>query len=131
MLSRRADKASWDVDAWLKCEYMQDAIGEVFYGKIMTVTGFGLFIELDDLGIEGLIHITSLKDDYYQFDEAKQSLIGERNHSRYTLGDEVDVRVVRVDMDQRKIEFELADAPVQSKAKFTKPKSAKKKSRRS
>jgi ribonuclease R len=126
MLSRRADKASWDVDAWLKCEYMQDAIGEVFYGKIMTVTGFGLFIELDDLGIEGLIHITSLKDDYYQFDEAKQSLIGERNHSRYTLGDEVDVRVVRVDMDQRKIEFELADAPVQ-----TKPKAAKKKSHRS
>ena len=108
-LSRRADKASWDVEAWLKCEFMQDSIGDVFTGTINSVTGFGLFIELQDTKIEGLVHITALNDDFYNFDAAKQQLVGESNHNAYGLGDTIDVRVVRVDMEQRKIEFELAD----------------------
>lgn len=126
-LSRRADKANWDVEAWLKCEFMQDSIGDVFTGSINSVTGFGLFIELEDTQIEGLIHITALKDDFYNFDAAKQQLIGERNHSAYGLGDTVDVRVVRVDMEQRKIEFELADQQEQKKPAKKKISKGKKK----
>ncbi|MGB0467247.1 MAG: ribonuclease R [Pontibacterium sp.] len=105
--SRRADKASWDVEAWLKCEYMQDFIGETFTGIISSVTNFGLFIEIEDIQIEGLIHVSALKSDFYHFDEAKQRLVGEKTHTSYGLGDSVEVRVVRVDMDQRKIDFEF------------------------
>lgn len=106
-LSRRADKASWDVEAWLKCDYMRHAIGETFRGKIASVTQFGLFIELDDTGIEGLLHISDLKDDYYQFDRDKQCLSGERRKKNYTIGEPIQVKVVRVDMEQKKIEFSL------------------------
>jgi len=105
--SRRADKASWDVEAWLKCEYMQDFIGDTFTGVISSVTSFGLFIEIEDIQVEGLIHISALKDDFFNFDAAKQRLVGERSHTSYGLGDSVDIRVVRVDMDQRKIDFEF------------------------
>lgn len=108
LVSRRADKAGWDVEAWLKCEYMQDHVGDTFYGVISSVTNFGLFIELDDTQIEGLIHITALDNDYFQFDAAQQRLIGERTRTSYSIGDAINIRVVRVDMDQRKIEFELA-----------------------
>jgi ribonuclease R len=120
-LSRRADKASWDVDAWLKCEYMRDAVGEVFTGAITTVASFGLFVELADTKIEGLIHITSLNNDFYRFDEAKQCLTGERTDAGYTIGDTVCVRVVHVDMEQRKIEFELADLAVSQKKRTKNP----------
>jgi len=106
--SRRADKASWDVDAWLKCEYMQDFIGETFTGVVASLTNFGLFIELEDIQVEGLIHISALKDDYYQFDPAQQRMVGERHHRSFGLGDSVDIRVVQVDMEQRKIAFEFA-----------------------
>ncbi|WP_299204709.1 ribonuclease R [uncultured Amphritea sp.] len=107
-VSRRADKAGWDVEAWLKCEYMQDHVGDVFSGVISTVTNFGLFIELDDTQVEGLVHVTALNNDYYQFDAAQQRLVGERTHASFGIGDKINIRVVRVDMDQRKIEFELA-----------------------
>lgn len=106
-LSRRADKASWDVEAWLKCEYMQSEIGNVFTSTISTVTNFGLFVELNDTMIEGLIHISALKKDFYHFDEAKQCLTGERSNISYAIGDTIDVKVVHVDMDRRKIEFTL------------------------
>ncbi|BBB29891.1 ribonuclease R [Neptunomonas japonica] len=107
-VSRRADKAGWDVEAWLKCEYMQDHVGDTFSGVISSVTNFGLFIELDDTLIEGLVHVTALNNDYYQFDAAQQRLVGERTRTSFGIGDTITIRVVRVDMDQRKIEFELA-----------------------
>ncbi|WP_372742802.1 ribonuclease R [Neptunomonas sp.] len=110
-VSRRADKAGWDVEAWLKCEYMQDHVGDTFGGVISSVTSFGLFIELDDTLIEGLVHVTALNNDYYQFDAAQQRLVGERTRTSFGIGDSINIRVVRVDMDQRKIEFELATKP--------------------
>ncbi|MCV6605178.1 MAG: S1 RNA-binding domain-containing protein, partial [Porticoccaceae bacterium] len=121
--SRRADKASWDVEAWLKCEYMQDFIDETFTGVVASLTNFGLFIELEDIQVEGLIHISALKDDYYKFDPAQQRMVGERHHRSYGLGDSIEIRVVRVDMDQRKIEFELAqqeEAPKPRKKRYYK-----------
>ncbi|MFI2811335.1 ribonuclease R [Microbulbifer sp. JSM ZJ756] len=107
--SRRADKASWDVEAWLKCEFMQDFVGETFPGQVSSVTNFGLFIELDEIQVEGLVHVTALKKDYYHFDAARQCLTGERSNTSFALGDEIEVRVVRVDMERRKIEFALVD----------------------
>ncbi len=106
---RRADDATRDVVAWLKCEYMQDKLGQVFNGKISSVTGFGLFVELDEVYVEGLIHVTSLNRDYYIFDELKHRLVGERSGKTYRLGDRMRVLVSRVDMDERKIDFELAE----------------------
>ncbi|MDO6562007.1 ribonuclease R [Amphritea sp. 1_MG-2023] len=123
LVSRRADKAGWDVEAWLKCEYMQDHVGDVFSGVISSVTNFGLFIELDDTQVEGLVHVTALNNDYYQFDAAQQRLVGERTRASFAIGDKIDIRVVRVDMDQRKIEFELAykdDAQASTKPKARK-----------
>ncbi len=106
---RRADDATRDVIAWLKCEYMQDKLGQVFSGKISSVTGFGIFVELDEVYVEGLIHVTSLGRDYYIFDELKHRLVGERSGKVYRLGDRMKVLVSRVDMDERKIDFELAE----------------------
>lgn len=121
--SRRADKASWDVEAWLKCEYMQDFIGDTFTGIISSVASFGLFIEIEDIQVEGMIHVSGLKSDFYNFDEAKQRLVGDKTHTSYGLGDTVEIRVVKVDMDQRKIDFEFldqADRPKPRKKKYYK-----------
>lgn len=123
LVSRRADKAGWDVEAWLKCEYMQDHVGDIFTGVISSVTNFGLFIELDDTQVEGLVHVTALNNDYYQFDAAQQRLVGERTKASFSIGDKINIRVVRVDMDQRKIEFELAYKTDDQKA--PKPRSRK------
>ncbi|MDH5191577.1 MAG: ribonuclease R [Gammaproteobacteria bacterium] len=109
MTSRRADEATYDAIAWLKCEYMMDKIGDVFEGTISAVTSFGLFIELDEIYVEGLIHVTGLKNDYYHFDPVKHRLTGERMGKSYRLADRIKVKVMRVDLDERKIDFELAD----------------------
>ncbi len=106
---RRADEATREVVSWLKCEYMQDKLGQVFRGKISAVTSFGIFVELDDIYVEGLVHVTSLKNDYYTFDAARHRLVGERSGKVYHLGDKMTVLVARVDLDERKIDFELAD----------------------
>ncbi|MDX1453205.1 MAG: ribonuclease R [Oleiphilaceae bacterium] len=106
-LSRRADKANWDVEAWLTCDYMRDAIGDRFAGTITTATHFGLFIELHDTKIEGLLHITDMDNDYYHYDQNKQCLTGERRHKAYAIGDRIEVTVAQVDMDQKKIGFTL------------------------
>ncbi|OGV33190.1 MAG: ribonuclease R [Legionellales bacterium RIFCSPHIGHO2_12_FULL_35_11] len=106
---RRADEATRDVVSWLKCEYMQDKLGQIFFGKISSVTGFGIFVELDEIYVEGLIHVTSLKNDYYSFDAVKHRLVGERGGQVYRLGDKMRVLVSRVDMDERKIDFDLAE----------------------
>ena len=107
MTERRADEATWDVVAWLKCEYIQDHIGDVFTGTVASVVAFGLFVQLDDIFVEGLIHVTSLNSDYYIYDAAGHRLVGERTRTVYSLGDKVSVRVARVNLDERKIDFEL------------------------
>ncbi|MES1982187.1 MAG: ribonuclease R [Pseudomonadota bacterium] len=104
---RRADDATRDVEAWLKCFYMRDHLGSVFNGSVSSVTGFGLFVALDDIYIEGLVHISELGTDYFHFDAAKHQMLGERTGKRYRLGDRVSVKVVRVDMESTKIDFVL------------------------
>lgn len=106
---RRADEATREVVAWLKCEYMQDKLGQVFQGTISAVTGFGIFVELDEIYVEGLVHVTSLRSDYYAFDAVKHRLVGERTGHVYRLGDKMSVLVARVDLDERKIDFEPAE----------------------
>ncbi|MCH9689712.1 MAG: ribonuclease R [Gammaproteobacteria bacterium] len=103
---RRADEATREVTSWLKCEYMQDKIGQVFQGKIAGVTSFGIFVELNDIYVEGLVHVTSLNNDYYAFNPTKHRLVGERTGHSYRLGDAMTVLVARVDLDERKIDFE-------------------------
>ncbi|MDP2228271.1 MAG: RNB domain-containing ribonuclease, partial [Moraxellaceae bacterium] len=107
MTERRADEATRDVMAWLKCEYMQDRIGEDFDGVVAGVTSFGIFVELTDIYVEGLVHISNLKDDYYDFDATMQKLVGSRSGIQFGLGDTVRVKVAAVNMDQRKMDFQL------------------------
>ena len=107
---RRADEATRDAVDWLKCEFMTDKVGETFDGLITGVTGFGIFVELKDIYVEGLVHVTALSNDYYRFDPAKHRLLGERTNTVYRLADNVRVRVMRVSLDDRKIDFELADS---------------------
>jgi len=104
---RRADEATRDVNDWLKCEFMLDKVGNEYLGKITTVTGFGLFVELNDIFVEGLVHVTSLANDYYHFDPIKHRLVGENSSKVYGLGNEIKVLVARVDLDERKIDFDL------------------------
>ena len=109
MTERRADEATRDAVNWLKCEYMLDKVGDDFDGIISGVTSFGIFVELKDIYIEGLVHVTALDNDYYHFEPAAHRLVGERSGRIYRLGDVVRVKVVRVDLDDRKIELALAD----------------------
>ena len=104
---RRADDATREVADWLKCEYMQDHVGEEFDGVISSVTGFGFFVRLNDLFIDGLVHISGLANDYYLFDMPKQRLIGENSGMIFRLGDEVKVRVEAVSLEQKQIDFSL------------------------
>ena len=106
---RRADDATRDVEAWLKCWYMQDRIGEVFAGSISSVVPFGIFVALDEVFVEGLVHVSDLGRDYFHFDEKQHAMVGERTGARYRLSDRVRVQLVRVDLDQNKIDFRLAD----------------------
>jgi len=108
MTERRADEATRDVVNWLKCEFMQDRVGETFAGVITAVTGFGIFVELRDIYVEGLVHVTALPADYYHFDPVHHRLSGERSGRSFRLGDSVEVKVMRVDLDERKIDFELS-----------------------
>ena len=109
MTERRADDASRDVTNWLKCHFMQDKIGEEFDGTISGVTGFGLFVTLDGLSIDGLVHITELGRDYFHFDAARHALIGERGGRVFQLAGRIRVKVARVDLEQTKIDFTLAE----------------------
>ncbi len=110
LTERRADDATREVDAWLKCEYLQEHVGDEFNGVIAAVTSFGLFVELVDLYIEGLVHVTALPEDYYAFDKAHQRLVGERSRRSFQIGGSVRVQVARVDLDDRKIDLELIEA---------------------
>ena len=104
---RRADEASRDVEAWLKCKFMREHLGEEYSGVVTAATSFGLFVTLDALYVEGLVHITELGGEYFRFDEARQELRGERTGIRYAIGTKVQVQVSRVDLDGRKIDFRL------------------------
>ncbi|NMP31908.1 ribonuclease R [Thalassotalea sp. M1531] len=129
MTERRADDATRDVSDWLKCEYMQDHVGDEFTGVISTVTNFGMFVRLSDLHIEGLIHITSLGRDYYHFDDVRMCLTGEKTGAKYHVGDVLKVQVASVNLDEKKIDLVLAgeDAvlkrakPLRGKDKNAKP----------
>jgi ribonuclease R len=123
---RRADEAPREVLDWLKCEYMRDRVGEVFDGIITNVTGFGLFVELQNIYVEGLVHVTALHNDYYQFDANRHCLQGERTGIVYRLGDRLQVRVGRVDLDQRKIDFELMEQAAKSAPHETKKRKKRK-----
>ena len=112
---RRADEASRDVESWLKCQYMRNRVGEEFVGRITGVTTFGLFVTLDELYVEGLVHISELGGDYYQYNELVHELRGERTGIRYRLTDAIVVQVARVDLEARRIEFKLVDRPIGSK----------------
>jgi len=114
MTERRADEATRDVGDWLKCYYMRDRIGETFSGSVSAVVPFGLFVALDDVFIEGLVHISDLGSDYFHFDEARHELMGERTRVRYRLSDRVQVQLIRADLETSKIDFRLVDVGVAS-----------------
>ncbi|NOU39970.1 MAG: ribonuclease R [Methylotenera sp.] len=109
MTERRADDATRDVTNWLKCFYMQDKIGEVFEGTVAGVTSFGLFVALDGVYVEGLLHVTELGNDYFHYDKARHEMAGERTGVRYQLGDRLTIKVVRVDLETTKIDFSLVN----------------------
>ncbi len=106
---RRADEASRDVEAWLKCKYMREHLGEEYGGVVSSATSFGIFVTLDAMYVEGLVHITELGGEYFKFDEARQELRGERSGIRYAIGTRVRVQVSRVDLDGRRIDFRLVN----------------------
>ncbi|TAN52209.1 MAG: ribonuclease R [Methylococcaceae bacterium] len=126
---RRADEATRDVVSWLKCEYMQSKLGETFEGVISTVLPFGLFVELKDIYVEGLVHISTLGSDYFHFDPVGRRLQGERSGLVYRLGDTVSVIVARVDLDEKKVDFEMIQAkpptPATAPAKTTRRRRSK------
>ena len=124
MAERRADDATRDVSDWLKCEFMQDHVGDSFEGVIASVTNFGFFVRLAEFHIDGLVHITSLDNDYYHYDDVKQRLVGESRGVIYRLGDELSVKVSSVNLDDRKIDFVL-DLPKGNKAAKARKESAK------
>ncbi|MGK2960476.1 MAG: ribonuclease R [Candidatus Malihini olakiniferum] len=107
LTERRADEATRDVADWLKCDFMHDHVGESFAGIIASVTGFGFFVRLNNLFIDGLVHVSTLDNDYYRYDNMGQRLIGESSGQVYRLGDEVEIRVEAVNMDERNIDFSL------------------------
>ncbi|MFQ5545415.1 MAG: ribonuclease R, partial [Acidiferrobacterales bacterium] len=109
MTERRADDATRDVARWLKAEYMMDRVGDEFDGMITGVTSFGIFVELTDIYVDGLVHVSALGNDYYHFDPAKHRLSGSRTRKSYRLGDTMRVRVVRVDLDEARIDLEPVD----------------------
>ncbi len=109
MTERRADEASREIVQWYKCQFMQEKVGENFNGTISSVTSFGVFVELDDIFVEGLVHITSLPIDYYHFDPIGHRLRGERTGREFRLTNRVRVKVMRVDVEDKKIDFEIVE----------------------
>ena len=118
MTERRADDATRDVEAWLKCFYMRDRIGEEFDGSISSVVPFGIFVALDDVFVEGLVHVSELGQDYFHFDEAAHAMVGERSGRRFRLSDRVRVRLMRADLETNKIDFQLVPAPEDAAATY-------------
>lgn len=114
---RRSDEATRDVVNWLKCEFLLDRVGDDYWGVVSAVTGFGLFVMLDELLVEGLVHVTGLPKDYYFHEAAHHRMIGERTRRVYRLGDRLHVRILRVDLQERKIDFELIEQAGEKRSK--------------
>lgn len=114
-MERRADEATRDVIEWLKCEYMLDKVGQIFEGVVSSVASFGLFVELKEIYVEGMLHITHLGKDYFVFDAARHRLLSERTGAQFQLGDKLTIRVARVDLDERHIDFELVETKKRKK----------------
>ncbi len=108
---RRAEEATRDVEAWLKCQYMFDRVGDAYDGVVTSVTNFGLFVQIPELMIDGLVHVTSLPNDYYHYDGGRQEMVGERTGRSFGLGEAMKVIVQRVDMETRRIDFRPAELP--------------------
>jgi ribonuclease R len=125
MTERRADEATRDVESWLKCYFMQDKVGEVFSGSISGVTGFGVFVALDDIYVEGLVHVTELGEEYFHFDVAKHQMLGERSGKRFRLGDRMQVKVARVDLETSRVDFVLVKEEQRPAAAPAKPRAAR------
>ena len=117
MTERRADEATREAVSWLKCEYMLDKVGERFNGIVSAVTSFGLFVQLDESFVEGLVHVTALPDDYYQFDAVGHRLFGKRSKREFRVGQRVSITVMRVNLDDRQIDFALNDDAPRGKRK--------------
>jgi ribonuclease R len=123
---RRADSAVYDVLEWIKCDYISERVGDVHDGVITGVTKFGFFVELTDVFVEGLVHVSTLAGDYYQYDQGSQSLVGERSKRVYGMGDAVAVQIARVDVDERKVDFELVShSPLKSRRRAKPERGAK------
>jgi ribonuclease R len=105
---RRADEATREVASWLKCYYVRDRVGEEFEGSVSAVTGFGIFVALDDFYVEGLVHISELGQDYFQFDATRHQLVGDRTRKQFRLADRVRVKIARADLETSRIDFVLA-----------------------
>jgi len=114
---RRAEDATREVEAWLKCQYMEDKLGEQYEGVISGVTNFGVFVQIPELQIDGLVHVTSLQNDYYRYEAGSQSLIGDRSGTQYRLGDRLTIVVSRVDLESKRIDFQLATETKSKKRK--------------
>jgi len=129
---RRAEEATRDVTSWLKCEYMQDHVGDQFAGVVSAVTSFGLFVQLSNIHVEGLIHITNLGSDYFKFNQTAHTLVGEHTGARYGLGDAIEVIVAAVNLEERKIDFQPVEKSTKrkSKPKKTTPKHVKRKAKK-
>jgi len=122
---RRAEEATRAVEAWLKCQFMEDKVGEKFPGVITGVTSFGAFVQISSLQIDGLVHVSSLANDYYQFDADSQALVGDRTGKRYQLGDALEIVVANVDLESKRIDFHLVDESAPPGSKSRKPKRKK------
>jgi len=109
---RRADEATRDVEAWLKCFYMRGRVGERFTASISGVAAFGIFVALDEVYVEGMVHVSELGSDYFQFDATRRQLLGERTGKRFRLGDRVEVRLARADLETTRLDFVLAQEAV-------------------
>jgi len=129
MTERRADDASRDVLQWLKCHYMKDRIGEEFEGTITGVASFGVFVTLDGLNIDGLVHVTELPRDYFHFDAPRHALIGERSGRVFQLAGRIRVQVARVDLETAKIDFTLTEGQSGVHGESSRPLKSAKRSR--
>ena len=131
-VERKADNASRDVENWLKTYYMRDKIGEVFSGRVSGMANFGLFITLDDVYIDGMVHISDLGEDYFNYHPELMAIIGERSGLRFKLGDKVTVKVARADLEQSRIDLLLINTeikPKRSKSKKNHPSKSERKKR--
>jgi len=123
---RRADDATRDVENWLKCFFMQDKVGEIFMGTVSGVTHFGLFVTLDGLNVDGLVHVTELGNDYFHYDAVRHAMSGERSGKVYRLADRIMVKVARVDLESTKIDFVLAGDDIAAAAPKNKTRQGRK-----